>query len=210
MPVPTVHPFACQVALPLPLPQAFDYLPAAGIASRDAAIGGRVRVPFGNRELVGVVVGCGPVPDGAELRPVLGQLDPEPLFHGELLQSLRWLARYTHTPLGEVLATALPAALRRGDPLPETHAWAWQLTEAGHAAWTGLRTGKPRQRDQDFGHVRPHRRFRRIRREGRLAGSSPRRLAVGRLTLTLLGVGRIRDFRTTPRIDRLASRVGRE
>jgi primosomal protein N' (replication factor Y) len=145
MPVPAVPPFACQVALPLPLPQAFDYLPAADMPPRDAAIGARVRVPFGNRQLVGVVVGLAPAQDGAELRPVLGQLDPEPLFHGELLQSLRWLARYTHAPLGEVLATALPAALRRGDPLPETHAWAWQLTEAGQAALTGLRAGKPRQ-----------------------------------------------------------------
>ena len=54
-----------------------------------------------------------------ELRALLGQLDPEPLFHGELLHSLRWLARYVHAPLGEVLATALPAALRRGEPLPD-------------------------------------------------------------------------------------------
>ena len=67
------------------------------------------------------------------------------LFHGELFESLRWLARYTHAPLGEVLATALPAALRRGEPLPDTHAWAWRLTEEGATRLASLRAGsKPR------------------------------------------------------------------
>jgi primosomal protein N' (replication factor Y) len=145
MPVSTPLPSAYQVALPLPLPQAFDYLPANGMPAREDAVGGRVRVPFGNRELIGIVTGIGPAQGSAGLRAVLAQLDPEPLFHGELLQSLRWLARYTHAPLGEVLATALPAALRRGEPLPDTHAWAWQLTEAGRTALPGLRAGRPRQ-----------------------------------------------------------------
>jgi primosomal protein N' (replication factor Y) len=145
MPVSTPLPSAYQVALPLPLPQAFDYLPANGMPAREDAVGGRVRVPFGNRELIGIVTGIGSAQGSAGLRAVLAQLDPEPLFHGELLQSLRWLARYTHAPLGEVLATALPAALRRGEPLPDTHAWAWQLTEAGRTALPGLRAGRPRQ-----------------------------------------------------------------
>jgi primosomal protein N' (replication factor Y) len=145
MPVPALPVSAYQVVLPLPLPHAFDYLPADGERAQDDAIGCRVRAPFGSRELVGIVVGVAPAQDNAELRPLLGQLDPEPLFHGELLQSLRWLARYTHAPLGEVLATALPAALRRGEPLPETHAWAWQLTEAGYGAVPGLRAGRPRK-----------------------------------------------------------------
>jgi primosomal protein N' (replication factor Y) len=145
MPVSTPLPSAYQVALPLPLPQAFDYLPANGMPAREDAVGGRVRVPFGNRELIGIVTRIGPAQGSAGLRAVLAQLDPEPLFHGELLQSLRWLARYTHAPLGEVLATALPAALRRGEPLPDTHAWAWQLTEAGRTALPGLRAGRPRQ-----------------------------------------------------------------
>ncbi|MDQ2702288.1 MAG: primosomal protein N' [Pseudomonadota bacterium] len=140
-------PPACQVALPLPLAQLFDYLPP-----RDGALaptpGCRVRVPFGNRELVGLVVSAEPVDDTAAdpgtLRHVAAVLDPEPLFHGELLQSLHWLARYLHAPLGEVLATALPSPLRRGEPPPDTHAWAWQLGKAGRTALPGLRNGRPR------------------------------------------------------------------
>ncbi len=129
-----------QVALPLPLPRLFDYRSPVPTDAHD--IGRRVRVPFGPRELVGVVVATGPAQDAApELRDIDAWLDERPLLEGELLDSLRWLARYTHAPLGEVLATALPAALRRGESVPDTHAWAWRLTEAGATGFGGLRKG---------------------------------------------------------------------
>ena len=136
-----------KVALPLPLPRLFDYRAPHGAAAGAADVGRRVRVPFGPRELVGVVAAVGPADgDAPELRDALALLDDAPLLHGELLESLHWLARYTHAPLGEVLATALPAALRRGEPLPDTHAWAWRLTEAGATARAGLRAGsRPRR-----------------------------------------------------------------
>ena len=125
----------------MPLPRLFDYLPPAGIAATVALVGQRVRVPFGNRELAGVVAGVGPAEAGIELRRALALPDGEPLFSGELLDSLRWLGRYTHAPPGEVFATALPAALRGGEALPDTHAWAWILTEAGATGMPGLRKG---------------------------------------------------------------------
>jgi primosomal protein N' (replication factor Y) len=135
-----------RVALPLPLPRLFDYAGADGRPALPEQVGCRVRVPFGTRELVGLVAATGPAEAGdVELRAVSSVLDDMPLLHGELADSLRWLARYTHAPLGEVLATALPAALRRGEPLPDTHAWAWQLTEAGHTVLPGLRAGKPKR-----------------------------------------------------------------
>jgi primosomal protein N' (replication factor Y) len=140
-------PSVLQVALPLPLPRLFDYRAPAGEAPSPTLVGGRVQVPFGPRELVGVVAGVGPAAgDAPELREALALLDGAPLLRGELLDSLRWLARYLHAPLGEVLATALPASLRRGEPLPDTHAWAWRLTEAGATALPGLRAGsRPRR-----------------------------------------------------------------
>lgn len=132
-----------RVALPLPLPRLFDYLSPAHDPGN---IGCRVRVPFGSRSMVGIVSEIG-APDpaiAAELRTVEAVLDAQPLLHGELLESLRWLARYTHAPLGEVLSTALPAALRRGEPLPDTHAWAWRLTPEGLGGQARLR-GRPRR-----------------------------------------------------------------
>jgi primosomal protein N' (replication factor Y) len=142
MPEPGPASPAClQVALPVPLPRLFDYLPPAGVATTAALVGQRVRVPFGNRELGGVVATVGPAEAGMELRRALALPDAEPLFSGELLDSLRWLGRYTHAPPGELFATALPAALRGGEPLPDTHAWAWILTEAGATGLPGLRKG---------------------------------------------------------------------
>jgi len=111
-------PSTCQVALPLPLPRLFDYVLPAGMASA-ALVGRRVRVPFGNGEKVGVVAGVEQAPSAEGLKPVTQILDDIAVLDGELLASLRWLARYLHAPLGEVLATALPAALRRGKPAPD-------------------------------------------------------------------------------------------
>ena len=103
-----------QVALPVPLPQLFDYLPPGGLAADPGRVGGRIRVPLGRREAVGVIAGVGAAAGPGKLRPATALLDAQPLLHGELLASLRWLARYLHAPLGEVLATALPARrLRR-------------------------------------------------------------------------------------------------
>ena len=131
-----------QIVLPLPLPQWFDYLPPPGHQPGTDDIGKRVRVPFGSRQMTGVVAGIGSAGgDGPELRQALGLLDTAPLLHGELLASLRWLARYTHAPLGEVLGTALPALLRQGEPMPDTHAWAWRLTEQGVEDRQRLRHG---------------------------------------------------------------------
>ena len=131
-----------RVALPVPLPRLFDYRPPA---TGTAVVGGRVRVPFGSRSLVGVVAVIGdPDPTVAgELKAAEAALDAAPLLAGELWASLQWLIRYTHAPPGEVLATALPVALRHGDPFTDTHAWAWRLTEAGRTGHARLR-GRPR------------------------------------------------------------------
>ncbi len=136
-----------RIALPVPLPQTFDYLPPPGSAAPDAGDAGRrIKVPFGNRELVGMVEGIGTVQDPAPLREALQWLDGPPLLGGELYASLRWLARYAHAPLGEVVATALPAPLRRGEPLPDTQDWGWELTAAGREGVPRLRAGsRPRR-----------------------------------------------------------------
>ena len=136
-----------QVALPVPLPRLFDYLPPIGQAASPSDVGKRVSVMFGNRALTGFVAGVGPPSDpGLDLRPADALLDAAPLLHGELLESLHWLARYTHAPLGEVVATALPVLLRQGEPLPDTHAWHWRLTEAGLSGRERLRAGsRPRR-----------------------------------------------------------------
>ncbi|HEY4560081.1 MAG TPA: primosomal protein N', partial [Lysobacter sp.] len=128
----------------LPLPRLFDYRPVEG---DDGALPGcRVRVPFGTRERIGVIAAIGPADDeGAELKPALERLDADALLAGELWDSLRWLAHYTHEPFGEVVATALPTLLRHGEPLPPTDRLGWRLSPSGTETLPRLRPGRPRR-----------------------------------------------------------------
>lgn len=106
-----------RVAVPVPLPQLFDYLAPRGPVP---APGCRVVVPFGPGRQVGVVVGTAPdseVPR-SKLKPVSAVLDREPLLTQELLATLQWAARYYQHPLGAVFETALPVGMRQAKPLP--------------------------------------------------------------------------------------------
>lgn len=134
------------VALPRPLPTPFDYRIDADAAASPLR-GCRLRVPLGSGEIVGIAVdeAQDANDEALALKPVLERIDETPLLHGELWSSLAWLARYLHAPIGEVLATALPATLRQGAPLPETQAHGWRLSEAGQTALPGLRAGAPRR-----------------------------------------------------------------
>ncbi|MEO8161886.1 MAG: DEAD/DEAH box helicase, partial [Arenimonas sp.] len=134
-----------RVALPVPLPTLFDYLPPEGLSPTPDWIGRRLRVPFGRGERVGVVLELGaPAAAPQALRAATAVLDASPLLGPELLETLAFCARYYHAPPGEVLATALPAALREGQPLPETTAAGWRLTEAGQQALARPGRGRPR------------------------------------------------------------------
>jgi primosomal protein N' (replication factor Y) (superfamily II helicase) len=122
-----------RVALPLPVPQLFDYLASPGMAAAADWIGRRVRVPFGRKRLVGVVVAVEPRDAaGRELKSIEALLDAEPLFTTELWQTLTWASGYYHRALGEVLGTALPLGLRAGAPLPDLRRRAWALTPTAH------------------------------------------------------------------------------
>ena len=98
----------CEVALPVPLDKLFTYSVPDSHAVQP---GVRVIVPFGKRELSGVVVRCGPPPAGLDpktIKPIKTVLDQEPALSAELLHLGRWLADYYLVPQGEVLATMLP------------------------------------------------------------------------------------------------------
>ncbi|MDN5925137.1 MAG: primosomal protein N', partial [Xanthomonadales bacterium] len=139
-------PAVLHVALPVPLPQVFDYLP---LATDLAVIGGRVRVPFGSGQRVGLVVGRGDHSTIAatQLKPVSAVLDTAPLLNAELLTSLDWAKEYWLGTPGDVFLGALPTALRGARHLPEAQGRDWGLTALGHAA---LAAGSRRGRSHDL------------------------------------------------------------
>lgn len=108
-----------KVAVDAPLDTLFDY--PAPDSGPPPAPGVRVRVPFGRRHPVGLVMAHAArseLPD-ERLKPVLETLDDAPLCDAPLLKLLDWTARYYQEPPGAVVAAALPAPLRKGKPLPE-------------------------------------------------------------------------------------------
>jgi len=121
-----------QVALPVPLPQLFDYLPPPG--GPLPAVGARVLVPLGRRRLVGVVVGQAAESDvpAARLLPVIEALDGgAAVLDSGLLELLRWCWQYYKHAPGEVVVGALPPALRSATvTLPEAPLQ-YRLTAAG-------------------------------------------------------------------------------
>jgi len=134
-----------QIALDTPLRRVFDYLPPPDAALPAAPVRGvRVRVPFGRRRLVGVLIDT--VGDSqitaAKLKPALEILDRRAVFDPVTFDLLCFAAEYYHHPLGEVMAAALPAGIRRGQPA-ENETEVWALTASGRQV---LGASQPKER----------------------------------------------------------------
>lgn len=97
---PATHPFTWRVLLPLPLADAYDYLPLDGLPTPEGTV---VEVPFGQRTLTGVVWGKGrgdaPV---AKLKPI-ANLANLPQLPDTSRMFVDWVSTYTLTPPGAVL-----------------------------------------------------------------------------------------------------------
>jgi primosomal protein N' (replication factor Y) (superfamily II helicase) len=139
-------PAVLRVAIDAPLRQPFDYLPPPGVTPAAIPLGVRVRVPVGHRDAVGIVVehaGQSQI-NASALKPVHQVLDITPVVDRVLMQLLRWTADYYHHPLGEVIAAALPRALRDGAPAA-ARIELWRASVAGRdalAAQAALRAPK--------------------------------------------------------------------
>ena len=118
------------VALPVPLRRSFDYLSPEPLVP---PIGGRIKVPFGNKQLIGVVLEHKSESDFPvdKLKPLLESLDQEPVLPASLLALLRWSAAYYQHGIGDVMCQALPVLLRKGEPAELRGHQKWQLTDAG-------------------------------------------------------------------------------
>lgn len=139
-----MSPAVLHVAIPTPLRCHFDYLLPDGAA---VVAGSRVRVLFGRRSLVGVVLGQAgeSVVPLERLRPVETILDKEPLLPAEIMTLLQWASAYYHHPVGEVCAAALPFSLRHGQPAQAQVLRRYQLSEAGRVSDANELRRAPRQ-----------------------------------------------------------------
>jgi len=102
-----------KIAIPAPLTQIFDYLPVSNEALKP---GVRVKVPFGRRTMVGILLEVGNESSYPmnKLRKIIEVLDPEPILSKEAIALARWMSDYYHHPIGEVMMLLLPTLLRKG------------------------------------------------------------------------------------------------
>lgn len=101
-----------EVALDVPLNRLFDY-EAPDAMPED--IGRRVKVPFGKREAVGLILGLksGTRHPAEKIRLAGAIWRDIPSLEAEDLELFRFCSQYYHHPLGSVVLGALPPALRK-------------------------------------------------------------------------------------------------
>jgi primosomal protein N' (replication factor Y) (superfamily II helicase) len=119
-----------RVALDVPLSTLFDYTVEEDIV---AAVGQCVIVPFGRRQMAGVVMECATATDvpAERIKPVTHVLhDIAPLSSG-LLDLLRFCSDYYRYPIGQTVLSALPARLRSRKPVVSKHISKYQLSLSG-------------------------------------------------------------------------------
>ena len=142
------EPFIIRVAVPSPLRRTFDYLVVDNCLSPPHARGCRVAVPFGAREVIGLVIDCPQSSDFEveKLKPINAVIDSEPLLPESLFELFIWAANYYQHPVGDALFSTLPVLLRSGKPLPEPQQIAsWRTTTKGRGLGPDSLKRAPRQ-----------------------------------------------------------------
>jgi len=116
----------CRVAPEVSLDQAFDYAVPDELAPK-VAVGAKVRVPFGRREVVGYVLEMVP-PEGlqAELRhikPLLEVYGERTFIPDALMKLAHWMADYYCAPLTVAVRSILPEAVRQTESGYKQRLW---------------------------------------------------------------------------------------
>ncbi len=137
-----------RVAIATPLRRLFDYLPPDSTDTSKFKPGVRVSVPFGRRkDVVGMIVSINDKSDFPQhkLKKINYAIDKQALLENKHLKFLVWASNYYHYPIGEVIFSALPAWLRKNNPIGDFRESVWSLTEKGITTDPNLIKKAPKQ-----------------------------------------------------------------
>ena len=127
------HKTLLEVAVPTPLTRPFNYQCPRDIAL--PVVGARVVVPFGSRELTGIVTALVDEIDESinvdKLKPIAKVLDNQPLQPPSFHKLLTWASNYYHYSLGEIYNQSWPALLRKGELATLQTVMHWCITDLG-------------------------------------------------------------------------------
>jgi primosomal protein N' (replication factor Y) len=135
------------IAVPSPLHRSFDYLPPLATEAADLVPGLRVRVPFGRRTTIGILLDMTLESriDRARLKRAHAILDRTPVLPPDVLEMASWASAYYQYPIGETLNAALPALVRRGLSPSDADEAGWRVTAAGASVDPDTLSRAPRQ-----------------------------------------------------------------
>ena len=136
-----------RVALPVPLDRCFDYILPPNLQHAYLPLGARVRVPYRNKSMIGVLMERRVTPDIApeKLKPLSELIDDASLLDDHQRALARWLARYYHAPIGEVLSLMLPTLLRQGAAAHIQEETYWLATPSGRSLEPEKMSRAPKQ-----------------------------------------------------------------
>jgi primosomal protein N' (replication factor Y) (superfamily II helicase) len=121
-----------RVALDIPLATLFDYTVDAAM---EVVVGQRVIVPFGTRQMLGVVMECvaSSEMDAAKIKPITRALHDCAPLSDELLRLLNFCSEYYRYPIGQTVLPALPTRLRSDEPIVVKPIVSYRLSALGAA-----------------------------------------------------------------------------
>jgi primosomal protein N' (replication factor Y) (superfamily II helicase) len=107
-----------KVVVNTPLRRSFDYLPPKNHTCQ-LLEGLRVKVPFGKRELIGLIINISSESEFAidDLKRIIEVIDEAPVIDNSMMKLFKWAASYYHYPLGQVIHNVLPTRVRQGKTL---------------------------------------------------------------------------------------------
>ncbi|OED40886.1 primosomal protein N' [Endozoicomonas sp. (ex Bugula neritina AB1)] len=137
-----------RVAIPSPLRRLFDYLPPVNISAQEIGIGTRVQIPFGHRQLIGIVVSTHTETDieSDKLKSISKVLDHKPLIPRDIIELCHWAAKYYHHSFGDTLIQAIPKNLRSGKSSTSHSVRHWKLILPLEEALEALSKNAKKQR----------------------------------------------------------------
>ena len=137
-----------RVAIPIPVYSLFDYLAPTNIELDSIEPGMRLEVPFGKGKKIAFLIEITQKSDldVSKLKRVVRILDQKSLLSSKDLQLLTWASNYYHHPLGEVISTAFPAALRQGKSIALKTAKSFSLSPLGKQTLSTDLQRSPRQK----------------------------------------------------------------
>lgn len=109
------RPMIARVTLEFAVGKEYDYLVPEALSGQ-VAVGTRVKVPFGSRQVIGCVTALAAESSHPRLKPLLHVIGTPGLVTAKVLDLARWIAQYYCCPVETALKSVLPEAVRREAP----------------------------------------------------------------------------------------------